>query len=120
MRPPAEALCICCPTGCRLRLRREEGSVAVEGAGCERGREYAQVELVTPQRTFTGTVRVSGGRKRVVPVRCDGPVPKQALLEVARRAAGVCIPAPIVRGQRLAEDVLPGIALVATAVVDAV
>ena len=80
-----ELTCIGCPMGCQLRATLEDGVVtAVTGNTCPRGDAYARKECVHPERTVTGTVRVLGGPLPVVPVRTQGEVPKEKVLEVAR------------------------------------
>ncbi len=111
---PRELVCILCPTGCRLRVRAAALD-AVRGAACERGREYALSELSEPVRTFTGTVRVSGGTRPVVPVRSDRPILRAELLAAARVAAQTTARAPVSIGDIIADAALPGGArLVAT------
>ena len=89
-----ELTCIGCPMGCQLRATLENGVVtAVTGNTCPRGDAYARKECVHPERTVTGTVRVLGGPLPVVPVRTQGEVPKEKVLEVARAVTGHPIPA---------------------------
>lgn len=110
-------VCIVCPTGCRLYVDETLDGLAVRGAGCERGRQYATSEFSSPVRIFTGTVRVRGGRARVVPVRSDVPVERDVLMDVARLTAKIVAEAPVDAGAVLAE--LPGLAkLVATGAVE--
>jgi CxxC motif-containing protein len=116
---PEEIICIACPTGCRIRVAAGgagpvAGEVTIRGAACERGRDYAMSELVTPERTFTGTVRVRGGDAPLVPVRSDRPVPRDAMREVAAVAAGVFADAPVGVGDVVARDLAGGASLVAT------
>ena len=85
-----ELTCIGCPMGCQLRATLEDGVVtAVTGNTCPRGDAYARKECVHPERTVTGTVRVLGGPLPVVPVRTQGEVPKEKVLEVALRCRPV-------------------------------
>jgi CxxC motif-containing protein len=107
--------CIACPAGCTLRARETPEGIAVLGAGCDRGREYAESEWTQPVRRFTGTVRVVGSALRLVPVKADPPVPRERLLELAREVARMTVTAPIAAGDVLGE-VLGGEArLIATA-----
>jgi len=54
-------------------------------------------------RTFTGTVRVIGGERSVVAVKWDRPVPRDALLDVARVAARAVVKAPVGAGETIAD-----------------
>ena len=88
-----ELTCIGCPMGCQLRATLEDGVVtAVTGNTCPRGDAYARKECVHPERTVTGTVRVLGGPLPVVPVRTQGEVPKEKVLEVARALHHAAVP----------------------------
>ena len=99
-----ELTCIGCPMGCQLRATLEDGVVtAVTGNTCPRGDAYARKECVHPERTVTGTVRVLGGPLPVVPVRTQGEVPKEKVLEVARALHHAAVPAPVQAGQVLGE-----------------
>ncbi len=72
-------------------------------------------------RTFTGTVRVIGGERSVVAVKSDGPVARDALLDVARIAARAVVKAPVGAGDVIADvpvggaGTAGGVRLVATA-----
>ena len=105
-----ELTCIGCPMGCQLRATLEDGVVtAVTGNTCPRGDAYARKECVHPERTVTGTVRVLGGPLPVVPVRTQGGVPKEKVLDTA------AVPAPVQAGQVVLADVCgTGVAVVAT------
>ena len=134
-----ELTCIGCPMGCQLRATLEDGVVTavtgntcprgdayarkecvhpertVTGNTCKRGDSYARKECVHPERTVTGTVRVLGGPLPVVPVRTQGEVPKEKVLEVARALHYAAVPAPVQVGQVVLADVCgTGVAVVAT------
>ena len=111
-----ELTCIGCPMGCPLIVAMEDGAVAsVTGNTCPRGDAYARKECVHPERTVTGTVRVLGGPLPVVPVRTQGEVPKEKVLEVARALHTAAVPAPVQAGQVVLADVCgTGVAVVAT------
>ena len=60
-------------------------------------------------------VRVLGGPLPVVPVRTQGEVPKEKVLEVARALHTAAVPAPVQAGQVVLADVCgTGVAVVAT------
>ena len=87
----------------------------VTGNTCPRGDAYARKECVHPERTVTGTVRVLGSPLPVVPVRTQGEVPKEKVLEVARALHHAAVPAPVQAGQVVLADVCgTGVAVVAT------
>lgn len=106
-------VCTVCPSGCVM-----EASVkgAVTGSGCGRGKEFARRELACPTRVFTGTIAVRDSRSALLPVRTIGPVPKRALMDVARACRRLSALAPVKIGDVLESDVAhTGVALVATA-----
>ena len=92
-----ELTCIGCPMGCQLRATLEDGVVtAVTGNTCPRGDAYARKECVHPVRT-------------------QGEVPKEKVLEVARALHHAAVPAPVQAGQVVLADVCgTGVAVVAT------
>ena len=108
--------CIGCPMGCQLTATLEGGVVtAVTGNTCKRGDSYARKECVHPERTVTGTVRVSGGALPVVSVRTAGEVPKEKVLDVARALCRVHLTAPVQAGDVVIPNVLgTGVDVVAT------
>lgn len=116
-----EMICILCPTGCRLKVRRAGAGTGLEvgGAACDRGKQYAESEWATPSRVFTGTVRVLGARQPVVAVKSDQPVPRDDLIAVARRTALVAVEAPVEIGRVVAANLPGGAKLVTTAAVEA-
>lgn len=108
--------CIGCPMGCTLTATIENGTVTtVTGNTCRRGDDYARKECVAPERTVTGTVRLTGGALPVLSVRTAAPVPKDKVTEVAQAMGHLCVTAPIRRGDVIDSDICgTGVALIAT------
>ena len=68
-----------------------------------------------PLPAIPATVRVLGGPLPVVPVRTQGEVPKEKVLEVARALHTAAVPAPVQAGQVVRADGCgTGVAVVAT------
>ena len=102
-----QLICIGCPLGCMLTATLENGAVtAVTGNTCRRGDEYARKECTAPERTVTGTVRVTGGTAPVVSVRTSSPIPKEKVMELARLMGQLQVQAPVRPGDVLAAGVL--------------
>jgi len=102
-----EITCILCPSGCRINVSYEGAVVKLcEGAGCKRGVEYASTELISPKRTLTTTVRVTGGADSVVPVRTTLPVPREKIFSCISALAGVDAAAPIHFGEIIIKNIL--------------
>ena len=108
--------CIGCPMGCTLTATVENGAVtSVTGNTCPRGDSYARKECVAPERTVTGTVRLTGGTLPVLSVRTAGGVPKDKVMEVAEILSHLSVHAPVKQGDVLDGDIAgTGVALIAT------
>ncbi len=103
--------CIICPIGCLMEVTIQhkvdkKSVIDVKDNTCPRGEEYAKKELINPTRTLTTTIAVIAGESSLVPVKTDGEVPKESLMncmEIIRRQS---IHAPIKRGSVLIRDIL--------------
>lgn len=110
-------LCIGCPLGCRLELDEDDhgGVLEVRGAGCRKGERYAVEEHTDPRRSLTTTVAVEGGRWPRLPVKSDGTVPKDLVVDACRSLATVRVTAPVRLGDVIVDDILgTGCAVIAT------
>lgn len=112
-----EFICIRCPLGCALSAEVAEGQVvSVSGNSCRRGADYAAQEAVAPRRTVTSSVRVSGGRRRLVSVKTVPDVPRESIFAVMAAIRSLSAPAPVQAGDVLLENIAgTGSRLVATA-----
>ena len=109
----ANIICIVCPKGCRLTV--DEETFAVTGNSCPRGAEYGKNELTHPVRVVTSTVKVTGASIARCPVKTAGSVPKEKMADVMRALDGVCLTAPVKRGDIAVSDVCgTGVDVVAT------
>lgn len=107
--------CIGCPLGCTLTAVPQEDGYEISGYTCKRGLEYAKKELTRPERTVTSTVRVSGGKAKVVSVRTATDIPKDAIFAVMEAVNGIVAPAPVAIGDVICENIAgTGVPLVAT------
>lgn len=100
-------ICVSCPLGCGLTVTLDDSgeAVKVEGNTCPRGESYARSEVKDPRRVFASTVRVSGGKLPVCPVRSKTPAPRGKLFDIARAVAGLNVEAPVKIGQVLIHNV---------------
>jgi CxxC motif-containing protein/thioredoxin reductase len=106
-------VCTRCPKGCVMVCSL---SGEVSGNGCDLGRRYALDELENPLRLFTGTIRINGSNKPLVPVRTSEEVPRAKLRDLAKLCRRQRATTPIQRGQVLVSDFGGlGVDLVATA-----
>ncbi|QQO08419.1 DUF1667 domain-containing protein [Breznakiella homolactica] len=99
-----ELICIVCPRGCHLRVVEDHG-YSVSGHGCSRGETYGKNELSNPVRIVTSTVRINGARIRRCPVKTNGALPKNLVMDAVKLLDSVHLYSPIRRGQAIIEDV---------------
>ncbi len=85
-------ICIVCPNGCRLSAELlDDGSVAVTGNTCPRGKTFALAELTRPMRSLTTTVRTCYPQMPVLPVRTGGEIPKEAIPQCMAILSGIVL-----------------------------
>lgn len=111
-----EITCISCPMGCDVELEIEDGDIlAINGATCPAGEEYAKEEYRNPTRILPTTARVEGGVLPLVPVKSAAPLPKEKLETAMREIAKVQLEAPVELGDVVVENVCgTGVDIVAT------
>ena len=98
--------CVTCPTGCQVDVVVENGIiVSMEGNQCPKAEEFIAQELLEPMRTLTSTVRISGAKWDMLPVRTDKPIPKRLFFEVMRELAAVVLQAPVNLGDVVIKDI---------------
>ena len=110
-----ELVCVVCPRGCSLTVELDGEVVQrITGNACPRGADYAVSECLHPVRTLTTTVRAENGA--MVPVKTDGPVPKERLMELIDAAKRVKVILPVRIGDVLIKDIagIKGVNLVVT------
>lgn len=103
---PTEIICVACPKGCRLEVRREGGEILVTHEGCKRGREYALGEITDPRRMVASSVRVAGAVHPLVPVYTAAPFPKGRIHELLDLLRQVILEAPVRMNQVVLKDAL--------------
>lgn len=98
-------ICIACPMGCKLTIKKVDGEYIIEGYKCKSGLEYGMQEMTDPRRHISSTVRVTGGFLPVVPVKTDRPIPKGKIFDVMKEINKIKISAPVKIGCIVIEDV---------------
>lgn len=110
--------CICCPIGCQLEVKMENGEViSVTGNNCPRGAAYGRKEVTDPTRIVTSSVRVSGSVTGAKAVSCKtaGDIPKGKIFDAIRDIADVIVLAPVHIGDVVKANVADtGVDMVAT------
>lgn len=100
-------ICTVCPNGCRIEADYTgEADLTLTGQRCERGKAYARDECFSPKRTFTGSVRVTGAGRRMLPVRSSVPIPRPLLERCAEETRALSVAAPVACHQVLLPNVL--------------
>ena len=99
--------CIVCPNGCEIEADFT-GKVIISfaGAGCKRGKEYVQQEIICPMRHITSSVRVVGGELPLVSVKLSKPIPKEKFFLVMQAVRAIKLQAPVKQGQVILENIL--------------
>ena len=99
-------VCVICPIGCEIDVEVANGEiVSMEGNKCEKSEAFVQQELTEPMRTLTTTVRITGARWPMLPVRSDRPIPKRLFFDVMRELAEIEVEAPVGIADVIANDV---------------
>ena len=105
--------CIECPIGCEIEVEIENGAViSVKGNACPRGKIYAEVEVISPKRVVTSTVRAENGE--MIPVKTDKPVRKETIFEVMQKINATSCKLPVALGDILVENICDGANLIVT------
>ena len=111
-----EIICTVCPRGCHITVEGEgEKILKVEGYLCKRGLEYASAEFAHPVRILTTTVKMAGEKGDLLPVRSNGPLPKEKLFDCMDVIRKVEVNLPVARYDVVVENICgTGVDIVAT------
>lgn len=112
--------CIICPVGCTLHVSSSPAGVSVLGNRCSKGAEYGAKEITHPERFLQSTVLLLGSAtERRLPVKTDGPVPKDKLFDVLKEIKKVHVHVPVNMGDVIIKNVLGlGVNVVATRTIE--
>jgi len=100
-----EMICVECPVGCHLKVEIENGTIVnISGEKCPKGEKYAEMEIQAPKRVLTSTVLAEGLSCKMIPVRTNGPVPRDRIFEAMDKIQKVTVSRPVKAG----EVILPG------------
>lgn len=103
--------------GCEITVEKQgEQIISITGNTCPRGKLYATNEVTCPKRVITTTVRAENGK--MVAVKTDAPVKKSEMFMVVKAANEFTAKLPVKIGDVLIENVVNGINLVSSSVVD--
>ena len=111
-----ELICIVCPMGCHLTAEIGGDTVAISGNTCPRGERYGRQEILSPERTVTSSVAISGSAHALCPVKTAAPVRKAKVGAVLPATRGAHICAPVKLGDVILANVADtGVDVIATA-----
>ncbi len=114
-----ELICVACPIGCSISVEFDENNniTSISGNQCKWGEAYAVTECTAPTRSLTSTVKVTGGKKPLVPVKTEKPIPKEKMLESMAVINSVTVKAPVKIGDVIIKNALDtGVDIVATGI----
>ena len=107
--------CIVCPIGCDLCINKTDKGYEVSGNKGPRGEKYAVEEMTAPQRTITSTVRITGSKLPVIPVKTSSAIPKEKIFDIMRLLEKVNVKSPVNIGAFILKNVLgTGVNIIAT------
>lgn len=112
----ARLVCIACPKGCLLTVRKAASGTAsaaasgtasamvVEGNRCPKGEVYGREELIAPRRTVTASMRTDCGDHPCVPVRTDRPLARGMVRDLLRELYAGRVKLPVRLGDAVVRD----------------
>jgi CxxC motif-containing protein len=107
MSAERKIICIVCPVGCNITATiDDEGNVLkVTDNQCKEGKKHAINECKFPGRVLTTTVLTENSLHKLLPVRSDGPIRKDRLMECAHLLARVKIRPTVSIGQVIVPNI---------------
>jgi len=102
--------CTGCPMGCRLRVEVKETDngpeiLDITGYECNRGRSYAQDEVIRPRRMITTLVRMTRGRQPLS-VRSSTAIPKDLIFTALELIHEQTVSLPVKTGEIIIANIL--------------
>ena len=101
-----EITCTVCPRGCAITADvADQQIVSIEGYGCKRGLSFAEAEITHPVRLLTTTVRVTGAKEELLPVRSRTAIPREKLMDCMNVIRTITVHAPIAQRDVIVADI---------------
>ncbi len=102
-----EIICIVCPLGCRMNVELDEKEVkSVQGNRCKKGMKHAEKEVFFPGRVLTTTVKTDIPGMPLLPVRSNGEIPKDQIMDCMGEISKHRISRPVKTGQPIVKNIL--------------
>lgn len=107
-----ELTCLVCPVGCHLKVDDE---MHITGNRCPRGLSYATVEMTSPKRMLTTTVKTTFQTMPRLSVKSKEPIPKELIFEIMSDLNQILIDKHVKIGDIIVTDIHhTGIDIIAT------
>jgi CxxC motif-containing protein len=112
---PTHMTCVLCPKSCIIAVRPEAKGFKISGHKCDRGKEYAEKELINSERTLTTTVKTCFKDFPRLPVKTDKPVPLSKMFTYMKKINSIEVKKRLKPGEAVVNK-LPGsdVSLIAT------
>lgn len=108
-------ICIVCPNGCNLNIKKLNDEFIVTGNRCKRGNDFAINELISPKRSICSTVKTTNKTTPRISVRTDGEIPLDQIFNLMKMLSELTIYHPTIAGEIIIENVFnSGINVIAT------
>lgn len=113
-------VCIKCPIGCDITGRFNSNEVTcIEGALCQRGKEFFVKEVTDPKRILIHHIKVNNGEIPLVSVRSDHEVPQKYIFDLINILNEKEVEAPVYIGDTMLYNPFRlGINIIATKTVE--
>lgn len=107
-----ELTCIVCPVGCHIKI---DDQLHVTGNRCPRGESYALVEVTSPKRMLTTTVKTTFKDTPRLSVKTRNPIPKELIFKIMADLNDVVIQKDVKIGDIIVSNICDtGIDIIAT------
>lgn len=81
MEETKNMICIMCPMGCELTVKKVGDDLQVSGNTCMRGVTFAKEEMTNPKRVVTTLVKTANGVKSC---KTTKPIPKSLMFDCVK------------------------------------
>ncbi|SDO95462.1 DUF1667 domain-containing protein [Clostridium gasigenes] len=99
-------ICIVCPNGCELYVKKLGEELIITGNKCSRGKDFAINEMIDPKRSISSTVKTIFENMPRLPVRTDTEISKERIIDLMKVLSNVLIDKPIRVNDVIVENVL--------------
>ena len=108
-------ICICCPIGCRINVKKADYTYIIKNNKCDRGREYVLEEINSPKRVLTTTVKLKNSTGVRLPVKSNKAIPKELIFKCMKILNNIEFEAPIEINTILIKNILStGVDIIST------